>query len=331
MGGKAKLSIDIVISRLLKIDDFFNKYSLDKFEYKSGHKKSIVICNIHGEFLISPKYLFTGSGCRKCSIDASAAKRVKDKNYLIEKIKKNNISFFDNYSLDKFQYSGCKVRSIVTCFLHGDFDASPQVLMHGNSGCKLCATNKTIEKKLVDFPEFKKRLLTKYPYFENKYLFKSELEYTRSYNKITITCKEHGDFMISPNNLMSGKCCRSCAFERNNEKLRSEHYVPNGWNIKNWETSGRLSSNYDSYKLYIEKCENKENNESFFKIGRTFRKTKLRMHSIPYNTTIIKEIIGSPSEIFTLEVKLKRENKQYSYLPKVSFNGKYECFSNINF
>lgn len=40
MSGKTKLSIDIVVSRLLKIDnDFFNKYSLDKFEYKSWHKK----------------------------------------------------------------------------------------------------------------------------------------------------------------------------------------------------------------------------------------------------------------------------------------------------
>jgi hypothetical protein len=44
-----------------------NKYSYKKSIYKDTHKKVIIICPEHGEFLQSPEHHLKGNGCKKCA------------------------------------------------------------------------------------------------------------------------------------------------------------------------------------------------------------------------------------------------------------------------
>ena len=43
------------------------QYCFSKFEYKHSQKKSIIVCIVHGDFLITPNHFLAGSGCAKCT------------------------------------------------------------------------------------------------------------------------------------------------------------------------------------------------------------------------------------------------------------------------
>jgi len=49
------------------IKKYKGKHNLSKFEYIRSNRKSIVICDKHGEFSASPNSLLSGKGCVKCS------------------------------------------------------------------------------------------------------------------------------------------------------------------------------------------------------------------------------------------------------------------------
>lgn len=66
-----------------------NKYDYSKFKYINAHSKGIVICPVHGEFLISHGHHVSGEGCPKCR--QSFLER--EVSLLLEK---NNISFIQD-------------------------------------------------------------------------------------------------------------------------------------------------------------------------------------------------------------------------------------------
>ena len=66
-----------------------NKYDYSKFKYINAHSKAIVICPVHGEFLISHGHHVSGEGCPKCK--QSFLER--EVSLLLEK---NNISFIQD-------------------------------------------------------------------------------------------------------------------------------------------------------------------------------------------------------------------------------------------
>lgn len=92
----------------------------------------------------------------------------------------------------------------------------------------------------------------------------------------------------------------------------------------------KKSKNFKNFKCYILECWNEE--EYFYKIGRTFREITDRFSSkslMPYNYKILHEIIGTAEDICNLELKLKNLHKDFKYIPKIKFNGMYECFNKI--
>jgi|694.fasta_scaffold00478_35 hypothetical protein len=153
----------------------------------------------------------------------------------------------------------------------------------------------------------------------------SKLNYKNQEIKISIICPIHGEFKQTTNLHLVGGGCPKCGFEKL-KQINSEN--PVGWSLTNWENAGKKSKNFDSFKVYIIKCWNE--NEEFYKIGRTFLKTDKRAHSIPYNYEILKEIKNEPDYIFKLEQKLKKINKENKYIPKIKFDGMQECFFKIN-
>ena len=43
------------------------QYDFSKFEYTHSHQKAVIICRVHGDFLIAPRNFLAGSGCAKCT------------------------------------------------------------------------------------------------------------------------------------------------------------------------------------------------------------------------------------------------------------------------
>lgn len=147
--------------------------------------------------------------------------------------------------------------------------------------------------------------------------------------KSTIICPIHGDFLqklFSHINRAYG--CPKCANEKssvNNSKN------PTGWGKSNWKKQGEQSRNFHSFKIYIIKCWNE--NEEFYKIGRTFKEVKNRFRckvSMPYNYKVIYTIESNAEKIFDIENMLKKDHEIYKYKPSIYFKGINECFKKID-
>ena len=233
----------------------------------------------------------------------------KAKQYVIEKFREVHGDF---YNYDKVVYNRNDEKVIITCPVHGDFPQAPAGHKKGEK-CPSCSLEKRssnrIEKTKSNLIEdFKKVHGNRYNY--------DKVVYEDSKKNVIIVCPIHGDFPKTPNSHKAGKGCHKCAMES-----------PTGWSHTEWQKAGEKSKNFDSFKVYVIRCWNEE--EEFYKIGRTFRTVKHRFKDKigKYNYEVIKVEIGEAEDIYKLESEMKSQNKEFSYVPKNKFGGMYECFS----
>lgn len=143
--------------------------------------------------------------------------------------------------------------------------------------------------------------------------------------KVIITCKEHGDFLQSPDKHLRGRGCPSCAITKISLARRLS---PNGWSHTEWETKGNASSNFEGFSLYIIHCTG--NGEEFVKVGKTFTSIGRRFRSeqaLPYKFRVLEQVYYNAYAISKLEEKMHKALKPYSYTPKREFGGQHECYS----
>jgi hypothetical protein len=227
----------------------------------------------------------------------------------------------NKYDYTKTKYESCFKKIEVICFIHGSFWQTPTGHLRG--GCYKCGKNKQILSKTKSIDVFIKEA-NKIHNFKYDY---SKTVYQKAKIKIKIICPIHGEFEQTPDSHLGGRGCNLCS----NKKMSIFQIKnPIGWSFKEWLEKSKNSKNFDSFKVYIIECYNE--NERFYKIGRTFKKVKCRFSSkksMPYKYEIIKEITGTAEEIVKLELKLKKLNKKYKYLPNLHFNGNSECFYKV--
>ena len=168
----------------------------------------------------------------------------------------------------------------------------------------------------------KKNLLLKLRKIHNdKYKYLNIIDYENNRTILKIECPIHGIFEQKAHEHLSGCGCRKC----------SDFDKKGTWSYSEWERNGKSSKYFDSFKVYILKCWN--NNEEFYKIGKTFKTVENRFaykNCMPYNYSIIKIIIGNAKYICELEHFLKISNKNNLYTPKIKFVGMTECFKELN-
>jgi len=100
-----------------------------------------------------------------------------------------------------------------------------------------------------------------------------------------------------------------------------------GFTLSEWIYQANHSKNFENFKLYV--LEIYDDKERFIKIGRTFTSVQQRYsesESLPYSYVILKEVVDNPYRIWKLEIKLKRQFKQYKATPSKQFKGSTECF-----
>ena len=230
----------------------------------------------------------------------------------------------NKYDFSKVQYKNRKEKVLINCLLHGEFLMSLRNLLVGNLvcwGCNKQFYSKSHSHTIEKFIEKASKIHgDKYDY--------SEGIYKNSFTKVDIICKIHGKFTQNVKNHLNGSGCIQCG----KIKLSESHSKnPTGWNLTNWIKKAKISKQFDSFKVYVIKCWNE--NEEFIKIGRTFNKLKQRFNgnNIPYKFEILQIFKGEAEEMYNLEVKLKRLNKSKKYLPLLKFNGYKECYSKVEY
>lgn len=150
--------------------------------------------------------------------------------------------------------------------------------------------------------EYKSNLKHNNLYVYPKFIYKNGKQ------KIKIKCKLHGEFEQMIESHLFGYGCTRCA---------SIGFSKTSW-LK------RLKNKIGTF--YIIKMFNDD--EIFLKIGITSKTVISRYKNLKvYNYEIIKEINGSPSEIYDLEKNILKIHKKEKYVPKYDFNGNSECFN----
>ena len=167
-----------------------------------------VTCPLHGKWFPKANNHLNGANCPKCSnegitheVTKLPSRNKSTRTYTTEEFKeKVRERIGDKYLLDNIEYKGHKEYVYPICRKHGEFKILPIHLLNGR-GCPKCARNyRYTTNEIID--EFKKVHGDKYDY--------SKVNYVRTHDNVTITCKVHGDFEMSPSNHLRGQGCPMC-------------------------------------------------------------------------------------------------------------------------
>lgn len=133
-----------------------------------------------------------------------------------EFIEKAKEIYGELYDYSKSVYVGSKNKIIVTCREHGDFEITPNSFL-SRRGCALCGKERVIKNQTLTVDDFIHRANEVHG---NTYDYTKSI-YTKSSEKLIITCTKHGDFLQTPSMHISGRGCPKCAITTTAEKKRS--------------------------------------------------------------------------------------------------------------
>lgn len=181
------------------------KYDHSRAVYTRGKDKVEIICPDHGTFWQQADLHAKGAGCPKCADEnGGSSQRTTQKDF----IKKSMLVDGDEYDPELVVYKNSDTKVDLVCHKegHGIFSLTPRNRLKGQ-GCPKCGiasrvqnSIKTDEKFKTECAELPERGLT-----YNKAVYKGDKV------KVTITCKEHGDFDMWPSNHLQGQGCPKCA------------------------------------------------------------------------------------------------------------------------
>jgi len=218
-----------------------NKYDYSKSVWIVGSPDIIITCPIHGDLKINRSNHHKGSGCIYC-----AGMIIDTKDF----IKRSKNKFGKKFDYSQTQYINSKEKLTITCPIHGDFHQTPDSHYKSFYGCPKCAPNSEVTTQ-----EFVNRAISKHGD-----LFQySKTEYKGAEEKLTITCKNHGDFQTRPNDHLAtptGGCskCANKSREKGNEIeiqgkiFKSLTAITKYYNIPKSTLTARLSKGWSLEK-----------------------------------------------------------------------------------
>jgi len=187
-----RLNTDIIKERF--INKHGDKYDYSLVKYVNFNTKVEIICKIHGSFFQRPNSHKNGAGCPKC---VGVGITVEEKIKKLEKIHKEK---YDYSYVRKLSNITNQTKIDIICPEHGKFNQ--RYVIHKNGcGCPKCGGSipPTTEEYIKRLPD---SFLKKYNY--DKVIYESGAK------NIIVTCKEHGDFLVTPRNHIKGNGCPKC-------------------------------------------------------------------------------------------------------------------------
>lgn len=119
----------------------------------------------------------------------------------------------NKFTYEKTVYTNSKTSVVITCINHGDISVNPNNHINNKSGCPLCYGR--IKKTTEQFIDQVRRLHGDVFTFEHT-------NYSGDGIKVTVTCKQHGDFTPTPSNILQGSGCPLCALEEASKRNRKD-------------------------------------------------------------------------------------------------------------
>lgn len=129
----------------------------------------------------------------------------------------------NRYDYSSVVYKDSKTPVIIICKTHGSFSQAPTKHLQP-CGCKKCADTASGESRASTTEKFLEKASKLYG---DKFDY-SKVRYKRAVQKVTISCRKHGDFLQTPNdhlNLKNG--CSACRYESDHcgGRLNKEEFV----------------------------------------------------------------------------------------------------------
>jgi len=107
----------------------------------------------------------------------------------------------DRYDYSKVEYVNGTTKVVIICKEHGEFLQTPRGHKHG-SNCPKCKIKVPLYNNEKIILEFQKVHGDRYDY--------SKVEYVNTTTKVVIICKEHGEFLQTPNTHRGTEGCLKC-------------------------------------------------------------------------------------------------------------------------
>lgn len=209
----------------------------------------------------------------------------------------------DRYDYSDVVYTSYYEKVKIICKIHGMFMQASHHHYEGR-GCPMCAKSGVKLNKNRVISDFRKVHGDEFIY--------DRFTYKNDYTKSVVTCREHGDFLITPNSHKNGTKCPDCFMERCG--FGKSKFINCAKRHKGKAT------------LYIMKLSSED--ECFYKIGITTDLNKRFIRSgTGYRNELIKTIVGESSIIWEMEKEIHRKLYSHRYKPKLKFNGHTESFS----
>lgn len=129
-------------------------------------------------------------------------------------IKKARNIHGDKYDYSKSLYLGSREKIEIICPLHGSFFQLATNHLSGK-GCKECSKIQVIKNQSSNTENF----INKARNVHRDIYDYSLVDYENNHTQVEIICKEHGKFLQSPKDHLSGKGCSSCGKEKTKSRL----------------------------------------------------------------------------------------------------------------
>lgn len=159
-----------------------------------------------------------------------------------EFIKRAKENHGDKYDYSKVDYKNKDSKVTIICPIHGEFEQKANSHMRG-TGCAKCAR----EHQYSNTENF----ILKAKALWGEALSYEKVNYLSSKDKITVTCKKHGDWISTPNRILSGHGCPKCKAINHRKKVCGVGVV----------LTDDFVSNDDSYSVWcdmIRRCYDKK-------------------------------------------------------------------------
>lgn len=201
---------EIFVSKATKVHG--NKYDYSHAKYDLSRIPLEIICPIHGPFFQRPNAHLMGQGCPKCG----RLKRDENVRITIEEfIERSLAKHGDRYDYSMVDLRGSHQHVSIICRKHGIFKQTPSKHMEGK-GCPRCA-RELLKYNQMTTKDFIEKAIKVYG---NKYDYSLAI-YRKANLKVKISCSEHGEFEVTPNNHLRGYKCYYCALTESADKRRS--------------------------------------------------------------------------------------------------------------
>lgn len=144
-----------------------------------------------------------------------------DRDTFIERASLLPKSHLDDF--DTIEYSCMSKKMVISCKEHGKYMIRPSDYLNGHR-CPKCSN---VSKYTTE--SFKDKIREKY----NDIFILDKVDYVSSKEKVIVTCREHGDFLIRPNDLLNGYGCPKCGNRGSgkNGSLTNKEFITKARNV----------------------------------------------------------------------------------------------------